>query len=204
MPLKQAKLFKNLISAGVRIAIASSTRSDSVAVPISNISNKIFKGLISDANSLKEALTDIVPSVEEFKTEFKTYTVSNNAIGRYYLRSLEMAAKGVEKEPYFVPLDDKETINLEHVLPKNPEENWDQFTEEEVEIYSKRLGNLALLKSKSNDALKNKKFEEKKKEYENCPYYLTTMISKYPQWTTKEIESRQETMANYALKAWPW
>ena len=49
---------------------------------------------------------------------------SNNAaiaLARYYLRSLETAAKN-EAEPWFIPTDDGTVINLEHVLPKQPEE----------------------------------------------------------------------------------
>jgi hypothetical protein len=75
---------------------------------------------------------------------FVNTRVSKAQLARYYLRSLEMAAKG-EAEPWFMPTADRAIINLEHVLPKKPEENWPQFTSDEVALYTNRLGNQAFV-----------------------------------------------------------
>jgi hypothetical protein len=65
-----------------------------------------------------------------------------------------MAAKG-EATPWFIPNDDKQVINLEHILPQAPEQNWPDFSEEETKIYARRIGNLALLLAK--DQLRSSK-----------------------------------------------
>jgi integrase len=70
---------------------------------------------ISNVKELKKYLIDVIPVDEQFKQAFETATVSKGALARYYLRSLEMAAKK-EANPWFIPNDDMHVINLEHVL----------------------------------------------------------------------------------------
>ena len=130
---------------------------------------------------------------------------SNNAaiaLARYYLRSLETAAKN-EAEPRFIPTDDGTVINLEHVLPKQPEGNWTQFNDEEVRLYGRRLGNLALMRASDNSTVRSAAFEEKKALYAHSPYVLTSEISSYQQWTVQAIAERQAHLAQLALQAWP-
>jgi Protein of unknown function (DUF1524) len=82
-----------------------------------------------------------------------------------------MAAKE-EPTPWFIPIDDRQVINLEQVLPEKPEKNWPKFDEEKVRTYSKRIGNLALLQAKSNSDLRDADFKTKKVVYASreAPY----------------------------------
>jgi hypothetical protein len=144
----------------------------------------------------------IVPKDPEFEEEFKVATVSQAYLARYYLRSLEMAARN-EPEPWFCPNDDQEIINLEHILPEKPGENWPQFTPEMVAAFYKRLGNTALLQAKANSDLRSSSFREKKAIYAESPYQLTIQIAQVPDWTPGTIAARQAQMASLAIKAWP-
>jgi hypothetical protein len=58
--------------------------------------------------------------------------------------------------PWFIPSDDRAVINLEHVLPKKPEGNWPEFTEDEAALYANRIGNQALLKASDNSDLRSR------------------------------------------------
>jgi hypothetical protein len=113
-----------------------------------------------------------------------------------------MAAKG-EATPWFIPNDDKQVINLEHILPQAPQQDWAHFNEEELRIYTRRIGNMALLLAKSNSDLANNDFQAKKAVYKESPYELTRMIAQNSVWTKDEITSRQRSLADLALKAWP-
>lgn len=62
---------------------------------------------------------------------------------------------------------------------------------------------MALLLAKTNSDLHSGDFKTKKASYKNSPYELTRMIAKSPSWTKEEISSRQKTLADLALKAWP-
>jgi hypothetical protein len=76
----------------------------------------------------RRALT-MTPNDEKFRLAFETVTVSKTALARYYLRSLEMAQKR-EPNPWFIPNDDRQTINLEHVLPMKPDNSWNNFDQD--------------------------------------------------------------------------
>jgi hypothetical protein len=201
-PKEATDAFRTFISWSVRLLIASSTRSESVIEPIATAANKVFLGDLTNVAALKKNLVDLIPSDEQFKQAFETATVSKGVLARYYLRSLEMAAKR-EANPWFIPNDDKQVINLEHILPENPEENWENFSEENVIIYAKKLGNLALLQAKNNSDLKSAPFKMKKKTYAQSPYVLTSQIAKVSDWTPSQIVLRQRGLAELALVAWP-
>jgi hypothetical protein len=129
-------------------------------------------------------------------------TVSSVQLARYYIRSLEVTVKS-EKFPFYLPNDDAQIISLEHVLPRNPETNWPQFSREETEAFHRRLGNLALLHAKGNADPKSHPFVDKKTVYADSPYELTSQIATLEDWTPEAITARQRKMSEYALQTWP-
>jgi len=201
-PNEAAAAFQAFISWSVRLLVASSTRSESVIEPIANAAHKVHMGEIETLAALKRELIEIIPGDVQFKEAFESATVSKAALARYYLRSLEMAAKQ-ENAPWFIPNDDKQTINLEHILPEKPdEENW-PVDEDIVRSFSKSLGNLALLLAKSNSTLRSADFATKRVVYAQTPYVLTSQMATLSKWGPREIIERQNVMAKLALKAWP-
>ena len=201
-PNEASNAFTKLISWGVRLFMAGTTRSESVLNPLAYASKSVFAGDITTYADLKKKLINVIPNDAQFRQGFEVYTASKTALARYYLRALEMAAKG-EADPCFIPNDDKQAINLEHILPERPESNWPQFTDDTVRANVKRLGNMALLVAKTNSDLKSAAFSEKRQVYADSPYETTKMVAQYPDWTEDTIAIRQKKLADYALKAWP-
>jgi hypothetical protein len=115
---------------------------------------------------------------------------------------LELVAAS-DPEPWHIPNDDRSVINLEHVLPEKPEGNWPQFTDDQVKLYYRRIGNLCLLRASENSTLKSAHFQTKKPILANSPYVLTQQIGAEAAWTTTEIAERQKRLADLALRAWP-
>jgi len=194
--------FEFLVSLGVRLLIAATIRSGSVETPLSAAAKDIFDDKITTAAQLKEQLKAMVPSNSQFTEAFERARVSSAKHGRYYLRSLESAAKD-ETEPWFIPQDDRAIINLEHVLPQKPEGNWPAFTEDDINQYSKRLGNLVLLNASANSTAKSASFRDKRKMYANSPYVLTSQVAEAEEWSPTSIVERQKSLARLAVKAWP-
>lgn len=202
MEVKEAtKSLQFLVSLGVRLLIASTTRSGSVEGPLADAANGVFEDKLGSVADLKKWLSNITPSDREFKEAFERTRVSNTKLARYYLRSLEMSAQN-EKEPYFVPFEDRSIINLEHILPKKPDGNWPQFSEDDVDTYVNRLGNLTLMRASDNSDLRSNTFSEKKKIYANSPYLLTAQIAELKEWNPSAIIGRQEKLSELALKIW--
>jgi hypothetical protein len=201
-PNEAAKAFEMLVSVAVRITIASSTSSGSIEESLHPAAHRIFKEEITTTDKLKEEIASIIPNNERFKAAFATATVSKQPLARYYLRSLDRAAKS-EPIPWYIINDDKEIIDLEHVLPESTEGNYPQFTSEEHAALYRRLGNLALHAKKLNSSNKSVAFKDKKASYDGCPFVFTSQLAKVEEWTKELIKERQDKMAEMALKAWP-
>lgn len=202
-PAKEADVaYKRLVSWAVRLVIASSTRSGSVELPFAGAAHDVMLEKITTAAELKAKLAPTIPTDEQFKAAVAVATVSSTKLARYYLRSLEMAAKE-EPEPWFIPNNDRATINLEHVLPLKPEGNWPNFNDEAHRVNVRRLGNLALLQAKSNSDLRSADFVTKAAAFKDAPYVLTAQIATAGEWGPKQIEQRQAVLADLSLKAWP-
>jgi hypothetical protein len=197
-----AESFRLLISLGVRLIIASSTRSASVEVPLSTAAKDVYDGKFTTAAEVRKALKDITPSDHVFRTEFARARVSNPKFARYYLRSLEQKAAG-DTSPWLLPESDPEKITLEHVLPRVPDESWVGFDEDQLAEYIRRLGNMVLLTRQQNSDLKSGDFDSKRVVFLGAPYVLTDQVGRLTQWTAKEIEERQATLADLAVETWP-
>ncbi len=199
---ESANTFQFCVSLGVRLLIASSTRSGSVELPLAAVANGVFTGVVTTTAELKTQLNGVTPTDEEFKTAFETARVSKAQLARYYLRSLEMAARN-ESEPWFLPTQDPSVINLEHVLPKKREGNWPQFTDDEASMYVNRLGNQALLQASTNSSLGSVGFADKKPVLKASRYILTSQIADCADWSAVEIAERQKSLAILSPTAWP-
>lgn len=192
--------FKFLITLTVRIFIVGNSRNGVIEQALAATAKDIYSNKLKA--DFKSSLKNVTPSDEQFRLAFENATVTKMQWARYYLRSLEMAAKR-ESEPWLIPNNDKQAINLEHVLPKRPQNNWSSsFTEEEVGLYVNRIGNMALLQASKNADLKSDKFDVKKKVFQLSPYLLTKQIGDLDKWDKNSIIDRQKLLAQYALIAW--
>jgi Protein of unknown function (DUF1524) len=201
-PKEAGEAFRMFISWSVRFIITANTSRGSIDEVLGELANLVFLGDITDSTGMRKKVSDTIPLDEEFRKAFETATVSKGQFARYYLRSLEMAAKA-EATPWFIPNDDRQTINLEHILPDNPEGNWPLFDVEASKVYRKRIGNMALLLAKDNGDIGNAVFATKKAIYKECPYVLTRQIVKAKEWGPAQITERQKGLAELAIKAWP-
>jgi hypothetical protein len=182
--------------------IASSTRTGTVEEGLAAAAHKIVIGTITTAEILQSRLKALTPTGGSFAAAFEIATLSNRKLARYFLRSMELAVKD-EAEPWHIPNDDRSMINLEHILPEKPEGNWPQFSEEQVKLYYKRIGNLCLMRASDNSTAKSAEFNIKKPLFAKSPYLLTKQISDASEWRTAEIVDRQKTLAAIAIKTWP-
>ena len=194
--------FQFAVALSVRLVVAIAPHGASAEVPLAQVANLVYRREIETTDSLKKKLNGIIPSDEEFRAAFETARVPRANLARYYLRSLERA-ENEESEPWYVPNEDSSTINLEHILPKKPDGNWPQFSDDEAALYVNRLGNQALLRASDNSAVGNVGFADKRLLYEESPYRLTKMIAEAAEWTPEQVIIRQKRLAELALTAWP-
>jgi hypothetical protein len=188
------KAFQFCVSLGVRLMIASSTRTGTVEEGLAGAAHGVFKETTKTTAALKNELKGLTPTDGPFAAAFEAATLSNRKLARYYLRSMELAAKN-EPEPWHIPNDDKSAINLEHALPEKPEGNWPHFTDDQVKLFHRRVGNLCLMRASENSAAKSAGFSVKKPILSRSPYLLTKQIAEASHWTWEDIVDRQKTLA---------
>jgi len=166
-----------------------------------NVAKEVSNKNIKNAKELKGALTKFIPNDEEFKQQFGITTVSKHKLARYYLCAIENYKRG-EENPELLVNTNPDSVNLEHILPEKPEDNWPNFTEEEIRTYVKRIGNLTLMKAKENNDFKSSSFADKKLKYKESELWITNSLANYDKWTIENIQSRQKELADIAVKAW--
>ena len=201
-PREVGKAMPHCVSVAVRLMIVGTTRTGKVERGFGEAARKTYAGELNTAEELRAELSEFTPSDREFQQAFERARVSNRKLARYYLRSMESTACNVS-QPWHIPNDDRNEINLEHVLPEKTRGNWPQFSEEEWSLYWKRIGNLCLLRTGDNSRLKSAAYSDKKPVFEKSAYLLTQQVAKADEWTTSAIEERQKELSNFALKTWP-
>lgn len=152
------------------------------------------------ARELREAMKKYVPTDAEFEEAFANARVSRQHLARYYLRALEKTMKN-DPHPEYVANEDVNDINLEHILPLNPNSNW-KIKAEEAEAARRLLGNMALLRADTNKDLGNESFERKKQEYASSGYHKTRQIAEHAEWGLAQVKARQAELAKTAVKTW--
>ncbi|WP_133470491.1 MULTISPECIES: DUF262 domain-containing protein [Alteromonadaceae] len=170
----------------------------------SEIPRKINSGDYQKASHVFKHLKSIYPSDDEFKNSFLSKSLSDTKRARYLLIEIENHASGEEK----VVNSDPEKVNLEHVMPKKINQNWNEsytgVNSDERSYYVNLLGNMALVSKEKNKRVGAKGFEEKKSELFSTQeeFKFTKSIADVCVWNKESIEDRQLKLADAAVNVW--
>jgi hypothetical protein len=201
-PNKEVKpAIKNMVSWSVRFLIHGGLGGGTLENHYCQAAKEIRDGNIKTSVQLFKKLRSIIPTDAQFRASFMTASVSKAYLARYYLRALEQQQTG-EDEPELIPNDDFEVVNLEHVLPQNPSSTWSHISPDDQVVLIKRLGNLALMKTRINVKAGNDSFDYKKNFYAKSRLELTKIIANEDTWNQKTIDDRQGQLADLAIKTW--
>ena len=201
-PTELKKMLKVLVSWSVRFLIAGAGGGGPLDRNYGQRAKEVMDGSTTNARQIiSKTGPDLLRSDKDFKQAFAQHRVTRTALGRYFLRSLELQAQGDANPDLGGVLEDTMEFNLEHIMPLRPSEGWAIETEA-VQIYGKRLGNMVLLNPNMNVRVGNKPFAEKAPVFATSPSLLTQDVGAYAEWGSKEIDQRQEKLAEFAVKTW--
>ncbi len=161
--------------------------------------NGVFNGKLTTAKEIFDVLKDIYINDEEFSNNFSTKIIStkqNKKIVKYILTKIENQLS--EKDNDF----NDANFTIEHILPENFDENWNQQFNSETENFVYRLGNYTLLETKKNNQCANKTFTEKINIYQDSQYQLTKNHLQYDEWNITALNQYQKQLAKYAKTIW--
>ena len=153
---------------------------------------------------LYNAIKDLEPPEEEFKESFKTFETKSGKLAKYILIRVNdsmLLEKGVKE------LDtNKLNTNLEHIIPKKPNQAWlTFFKDKKIEDYTTlnhRIGNMTILVSEWNSSLKNKFFDQKVTVYKKSDLPLNEDLKSFTEFGTDEVNKRQNMIGMRAEKLW--
>jgi len=166
------------------------------------VAQKLSAGEITHAAQALDALKAVYPTDEAFKSAFadkiiRTTNSRNLRIVRYILCALERQLNHTDHD------FESDTFNVEHVLPQNPANGWQAFTDEEAEALTYRLGNMALMAKGANKEAGNASFAVKKPLLAASAFELTRKVAEdNADWTPERIAARQKTLARLASSVW--
>lgn len=167
-----------------------------------SLAEQIANGKIMNMPDIFHGLRAVYPQDKAFEQAFsdkqlKTTQSRNKKIVRYILFELE---KYLSTQDYDM---DSELYSIEHILPENPEDGWDQFSDNDHEQFVYRLGNMILLNEKANRELKNKPFDIKRQAFEKSEFMIAKKVAaENKEWQTSRISQLQSWMANQAKTIW--
>lgn len=196
------EILRLLISWNVRLLIVGGLGGGAMENHYCELGKAIRNGELKTVDAIANRAESFIPNDEIFRNSFASDRVAKAYLCRYYLRTLELQAMD-KPQPELIPNTDPGELTLEHVLPEKPAPDaWPQFNEEERKAYTKRLGNMLLLKQKMNSKLRSSSFSVKREIYAKSDLLLTKKIAKCDEWTKETIENRQNYLAQLAIEAW--
>ena len=166
------------------------------------VAEKISNGDLAGLASILTALKPIYIGDPQFKAAFvekviRTTNTRNKRVVRYLLCALEKQASGNDHDA------DSDSFNIEHILPQNPDQGWDAFRDEDLELMAYRLGNMTLMQTGANRDAGNASFPEKKPAYAVSLFEITKKVATdNADWTPERLSARQTWMANQASSIW--
>ena len=196
------RLLRAIAAVSFRYNVICGRQSNEQEVVYNNIALELSSRRINDVATAVARLRPVYPDDQEFRAAFtdkslRTTSSRNNKVVRFILFRLEAQLSGQS-------LDfESAKYGIEHILPENPGDGWDQFDDQQQEASTYRLGNLTILATADNRGLGNTGFANKLEAYRRSNLAITRKISEeYDAWTEEKIRSRQEWMAKQATGIW--
>lgn len=197
------KALPMLVCWTVRFMITGKLGSGPLELGYAERAKDVSTSTIKTSRQLYDASKGFLVADADFEQAFATARVSQHYLARFYLRVLEKQ-NGSNGDGELVVNPNEDAVNLEHIMPQTRDPHWTaSVTVDQHAALVKRLGNLALLDKALNGQSGNFAFTDKIAILQKSKITLTSQIAANQNWTSVEIDSRQKTLAQLAVQAWP-
>lgn len=197
-----AKILRACVMISFRYNVIGSQPSSEQERIYNHLAEQISAGKVRSGKDVVGSLAALYPSDDVFRAAFveksiRTSQSRNRRIVRYILAEVERHLSGQQIDM------DSATCTLEHVLPRNPESGWENFSDEEAETLADRLGNVTFIQTGTNRDLGNVPYPEKRALYARSTFQITKKLAdENEDWSPSRIEARQRWMAKQATSIW--
>jgi hypothetical protein len=198
-PQEFVKLLKALVVVSMRYLVAANKPGHRLEQSCDLAAKAIHGAEGKSAKDIIEQLGAVAVADREFRSDFAYLSFPERAqrkLATYVLLKLEAQITGRAVVDF-----DSAEATIEHILPENPADGWEDFDDRNRERFTFRLGNLTILEPKLNRLAANKPMEAKVEIYAQSQFQLTRDIATTV-WTPASIEQRQDQLAKLATAAW--
>lgn len=202
-PVDFVRVLKLLRVVAVRYTLIGGLNTNELEPVYHRAAKGLLEGTIGTPAEVFGVLRSIYVDDEKFIRDFSHKEMDTSGrrkkVVKYLLCELEADASGTSRDWETDP------ASIEHVLPENPTEAWDEsFKPERQKDFIYRLGNLLLLEPSLNRQCQNSNFDEKRMLYLRSSYATAQAMGREDQadWSPAALDQRQERMARRAAHIW--
>jgi uncharacterized protein with ParB-like and HNH nuclease domain len=175
-----------------------------------NEMEKLYSGAALKLRNNEWGFEEIIKKLKEYNPDDKIFCerflekdIKNTKLAKYILVKLNnyLLMKRGGKEI----TTNINRVNLEHIIPKRPDKEWEKFLKEnniELEKWVHKLGNMTILLKEYNRKISNKFFTRKKEMYLKSALPINQELKVYEKFGPNEIIERQKKMAEIAKEIW--
>ena len=151
------------------------------------------------SSEVKSKFKAIMPSDQEFKTNFTERTLSSPKIVRFILGALECK---LSANPETIP--NLPELTVEHILPEKPDQDWPaKLRNSDLHrALVHRIGNLTLMTGTMNSDVASKKIDIKAVTYAMSTLSITKTLATLKVWDEDAVNKRQSKFADLAVNIW--
>ncbi len=164
---------------------------------------RVTKKLNSIFDNLQNELKEVAPSEPLFMEYFNELEYKNSEENRKLIKYIlgKINDHYRKTDEYLINFN---TVNIEHLLPQNPDKEWN-LSRKEIKEYVNKLGNLTLLSKTINSIIQNSIPSKKLPDLKNSELAITKKLVLLLEeinciWGEEQINARQKEMAELAYK----
>jgi Protein of unknown function DUF262/Protein of unknown function (DUF1524) len=189
----------------VRWQVIGAGRTGTIERQCARLAELIWEGKVKNRTGMIEALSDLYIDDKTFLERFAEQDNLTNQKAAYLLRRIEDHERSIAKGGAGPELSPSLSLTIEHILPKNPSQEWADVIRTDPDIVkdcNNRLGNMCLLTEGRNREAARQAYSKKLPIYEKSELLTTQRVAKSPFWDRKSIEHHQAWLGSKAVAIW--
>lgn len=201
---EQKRTFRALVSWAVRGLLSTKIGGGSAERAYGKAAIGVRAGRLTTSEDVLEQLLPIVPNDRDFSEAFAAASVPRTTVARYLMAAIERSQQQIAR-PELVGYDFSDNYRLQRIIPReaDTENQWPEFTADELKAGASKLGNYVLLGDADGAVPKALTFAERRTLFASSYVSTTRAVAAYESWSPVAIAERQRTFANIACAVWP-
>jgi uncharacterized protein with ParB-like and HNH nuclease domain len=197
------RLVKSIVNISYRYNVIGKLQTNEMEKTFNKASINVNDSNNITVSQILISIKDLYVTDESFRNyfelkSFNTNNSNNKKLTRYTLYKIEGQVANGNKYDYLT-----ESGTIEHILPENLTEQWQEFFSEDEHIRNLyKIGNLTLLEpNKNNKEAADHTIDIKEPIFKTSKYAITNTIS-VSEWNTNAIKQRQTDLGKVACGVW--